>query len=197
MIAGVEGAAPTDAADRLGGDIDGALEGIGLVAWITDGDGVIRWANARARDTFGGVVGRRVLDFVAPESLPTARSHLVRHMVGQEANASFKATVCTAAGERLPVEVHSVALTGGERVVGIFGVASPGEGQPAVPHDVLTPRQLQILALLADGASTEQLASDLHLSINTVRNHIRGVLRALGVHSRLEAVVEGRRRGLV
>ena len=37
------------------------------------------------------------------------------------------------------------------------------------------------------------MATDLHLSIDTVRNHIRGLLRALGVHSRLEAVAVAHR----
>jgi DNA-binding NarL/FixJ family response regulator len=42
--------------------------------------------------------------------------------------------------------------------------------------------------LLEHGRSTEQIAEELHLSVETVRNHIRAILRALGVHSRLEAV---------
>jgi DNA-binding NarL/FixJ family response regulator len=44
------------------------------------------------------------------------------------------------------------------------------------------------LHLLEHGRSTEQIAADLHLSVETVRNHIRHLLRALGVRSRLEAV---------
>src|ERR1044072_7693203 len=42
--------------------------------------------------------------------------------------------------------------------------------------------------LLEKGHSTEQIATELHLSVETVRNHIRGILRNLGVRSRLEAV---------
>ena len=41
------------------------------------------------------------------------------------------------------------------------------------------------------------LAGELHLSLETVRNHVRGILRALGVHSRLEAVAVARREHLV
>jgi hypothetical protein len=40
--------------------------------------------------------------------------------------------------------------------------------------------------------ATDQIAKELQLSLETVRNHIRGILRALGVHSRLEAVVVAR-----
>jgi len=53
------------------------------------------------------------------------------------------------------------------------------------------------LALLERGHSTEQIASDLHISVETVRNHIRAILRALGVHSRLEAVAVAHQRHLV
>jgi DNA-binding NarL/FixJ family response regulator len=52
----------------------------------------------------------------------------------------------------------------------------------------LTPRQAEVLDLLERGRSTNQIAAELHLSIETVRNHIRHLLRAVGAHSRLEAV---------
>ena len=57
----------------------------------------------------------------------------------------------------------------------------------------LTPRQTEVLGLLERGLSTEQIARELQLSVETVRNHIRAVLRGLGVHSRLEAVAVARR----
>jgi DNA-binding NarL/FixJ family response regulator len=49
------------------------------------------------------------------------------------------------------------------------------------------------LRLLDQGRSTSEIARELHLSVETVRNHIRHVLKALGVHSRLEAVAVARR----
>jgi DNA-binding NarL/FixJ family response regulator len=50
---------------------------------------------------------------------------------------------------------------------------------------------------LAHGFSTEQMAEAMNVSRETVRNHVRGLLRRLGVHSRLEAVTVGRSRGLI
>jgi len=65
-------------------------------------------------------------------------------------------------------------------------------------HDPeLTPRQAEVLRLLGEGLSTEAIASRLGIAVETARNHIRAVLRGLGVHSRLEAVVAGRERGLL
>ncbi|MBV8257602.1 MAG: response regulator transcription factor [Actinobacteria bacterium] len=100
-------------------------------------------------------------------------------------------------GRRVPVEIHTVAMREGDRVVGIFGLAEVDAPLPPMRRDSLTPRQLEVLGHLSNGCSTDQIAKRLHLSPETVRNHVRGVLRSLGVHSRLEAVVEGRRRGLI
>ena len=81
----------------------------------------------------------------------------------------------------------------GERVVGVFGLF---EGRPddraTAPPPHLTPRQVEVLRLLEQGRSTKQIAAELHLSTETVRNHIRRLFRALGVHSRLEAVAVAR-----
>ena len=49
-----------------------------------------------------------------------------------------------------------------------------------------------MLRLLEQGRSTKQIAAELHLSTETVRNHVRRLFRALGVNSRLEAVAAAR-----
>ena len=61
----------------------------------------------------------------------------------------------------------------------------------------LTSREREVLAMLAEGQRANEIAASLGLSVATVRNHIRGVLRKLGCHSQLGAVAEGRRRGLL
>lgn len=66
------------------------------------------------------------------------------------------------------------------------------------PDDVsLTDRELEVLARLAQGASTNELADELFLSVHTVRNHIAGVLRKLGARTRLEAVSIAAERDIV
>jgi DNA-binding NarL/FixJ family response regulator len=52
----------------------------------------------------------------------------------------------------------------------------------------LTPRELDVLRYLADGASTEHIAGELLISKATVRSHVKSLLAKLGVHSRVEAV---------
>jgi DNA-binding NarL/FixJ family response regulator len=62
---------------------------------------------------------------------------------------------------------------------------------------MLTPRQNEVLQLLGQGASTDDIAMMLHLSKETVRNHVRQILRAFGAHSRLEAVARAHQQGLL
>ena len=92
-------------------------------------------------------------------------------------------------GTRVAVEISAVPLMNGERVVGVFGLI---EGRPddtaTAPDPRLTPRQVEVLRLLEQGRSTKQIAAELHLSTETVRNHVRRLFRVLGVNSRLEAV---------
>ena len=61
----------------------------------------------------------------------------------------------------------------------------------------LTPRQVDVLALLVDGLSNGEIAARLTLSTKTVDHHVQAVLRQLGVTSRGQAAAEARRRNLV
>jgi DNA-binding NarL/FixJ family response regulator len=61
----------------------------------------------------------------------------------------------------------------------------------------LTPRQLEVLGQLSQGCSNKVIAHHLGLSENTVRVHVSAILDQLGVVSRVEAVLEAQRRGLV
>lgn len=61
----------------------------------------------------------------------------------------------------------------------------------------LTPRELEILRLVADGLSNLQIAKQLFLSVHTVKNHVHKILETLGVHSRWEAVRHAVRKGWI
>lgn len=69
--------------------------------------------------------------------------------------------------------------------------------EPGAATEPLTPRELEVLHLLASGASTAAAAASLGISTATLRAHVQAVLRKLGAHSRLEAVAEAARLGLV
>ena len=61
---------------------------------------------------------------------------------------------------------------------------------PITPNVPMTGRQLEVLRLLAEGRCTKDIARVLGLGVGTVKVHLAGVYRALGAHSRMEAVVK-------
>jgi len=61
----------------------------------------------------------------------------------------------------------------------------------------LTEREREILALLARGWTNKVIASELNLSVNTVRNYVQSVLSKLGAHSKLEAVSTATREAII
>jgi DNA-binding NarL/FixJ family response regulator len=65
------------------------------------------------------------------------------------------------------------------------------------PLEPLTARELEVLQLLAEGASTTQASDRLGISSATLRAHVQAILRKLGAHSRLEAVAEAARLGVI
>jgi DNA-binding NarL/FixJ family response regulator len=76
-----------------------------------------------------------------------------------------------------------------------------GSSYPSGPFDLLaaqlTPRELEVLAQLAGGAGSSQIARELDISWNTVRTHAQSILTKLQVHSRLEAAAVAVQQGLV
>jgi PAS domain S-box-containing protein len=74
---------------------------------------------------------------------------------------------------------------------------SHAETDASPPIEVLTPREREVLALLAKGHGTQDIAQLLSISPSTVRNHIQHILQKLQVHTRLEAVTYAIKHDLV
>jgi two-component system, NarL family, nitrate/nitrite response regulator NarL len=70
----------------------------------------------------------------------------------------------------------------------VQGQPEPVPDEPG-PFDALTPREGEILNLLAEGQSNKVIARNLGISDGTVKLHVKAILRKLGVHSRVEAAV--------
>jgi PAS domain S-box-containing protein len=65
------------------------------------------------------------------------------------------------------------------------------------PNPRLSAREIEVLRRLAQGDGTAELARNLAISVATARNHMDRVMRKLGVHSRLQAVVRATKLGLI
>jgi PAS domain S-box-containing protein len=168
---------------------DEVLEHVNVPSYVLDAAGVIRWMNQAARVLVGDAVGRQFTSVVAPEDTRKARELFTRKILQTATTTDAAVVLVGGAGERVAVEVSSVPVYDGEHVVGVFGQVSDVVEEPHLHPDLhLTPRQAEVLELLERGRSTIQIAEDLHLSTETVRNHVRRLLHAIGAHSRLEAV---------
>ena len=178
---------------KVGGDVEQALENIAVPSYVLDNAGVVRWINQAAKQLVGDVRGRHFTSVVAPEDSRRARELFTQKVLGTSRATEAKGHLVSTAGARVAVEISAVPLRNGERVVGVFGLLEERpDDSPSAPPPHLTPRQVEVLRLLEQGRSTKQIAAELHLSPETVRNHVRRLFRALGVNTRLEAVAAAR-----
>lgn len=82
----------------------------------------------------------------------------------------------------------------------VLKLLMPGEREATIldeGYGLLTPREQQILRLVAEGVATRQIAARLSLSPKTVENHRANLMRKLGLHSRAEVVRYAARLGLI
>jgi DNA-binding NarL/FixJ family response regulator len=145
----------------------GLLDTIGVAVYALAPSGAVLWANGAAQ--------------ALPEpTLPEVNGHVI---AGQ-------AEVVDRDGRRWLNRSGSASGI-------VLGVALPCARRTGDGSLSLTRRQEQVLRLLAAGRETEAIAADLGIALETARNHIRALLKRLGAHSRLEAVVRASRAGLL
>jgi DNA-binding NarL/FixJ family response regulator len=72
-----------------------------------------------------------------------------------------------------------------------------GDTSQSVPNPRLTAREMEVLRLVARGLNNRDIARELFISENTVKNHVRNILEKLQLHSRMEAVVYAVREKLL
>jgi DNA-binding NarL/FixJ family response regulator len=81
-----------------------------------------------------------------------------------------------------------------------FATLARRDGEPRaqeVPAPKLTDREMQVLKLVARGMNNRDIAKELFISENTVKNHVRNILEKLQIHSRMEAVMVAVREKLI
>ena len=104
----------------------------------------------------------------------------------------FDAVRVIAAGEAL------LAPTVTRRLIGEFALMRPKtEAGPAASFATLTPRETQVLRLVAEGLSNPEIAARLVVTEETVKTHVSRVLSKLGLRDRTQAVVAAYESGLV
>jgi DNA-binding NarL/FixJ family response regulator len=81
-----------------------------------------------------------------------------------------------------------------ERIIGFFSLPRPAVPRRAFPE--LTEREEEVLSLVAQGKSNQEIARRLFVSLKTVRNHVSNILLKLQVADRAQAVIRARDAGI-
>ena len=150
-----------------------------------------------------GLDGLKVAAAVAREDLPTRIVMLSAYV---ESAIVFKALAAGARAflskdaDRRDVCETIVAVARGEVVlppVMHSGLVEQIRAHAGKDTPGLTPREREVLSLIAAGASAPEIARRLHLSTGTVKAHQQGLYEKLGVSDRAAAVAEAMRRGIL
>jgi DNA-binding NarL/FixJ family response regulator len=84
-----------------------------------------------------------------------------------------------------------------ERLVPTAPQAQAAQGPATNDREELTPREQEVLALLAEGLSNKEIASRLDISDHTAKFHVNSILQKMGAQKRVEAVVRAARLGII
>ena len=140
----------------VGGDVEKALESVGVPSYVLDEMGIVRWINPAAERLLGDIRGRHYTSVVAPEETRRARELVSKKLLGTSPATEASGFLVSTAGTRVAVELSSVPLMSGERVVGVFGlIEERPDDSPSAPPPHLTPRQVEVLRLLETGPLDE------------------------------------------
>lgn len=118
----------------------------------------------------------------------------------REAAAALRAGARGALLRDAAAESISAALLAAARGLTVLDGELAGELirlPAAAPSEPLTPREREVLALLAEGLSNKAIAARLGISEHTAKFHVNAILGKLAVESRAEAIVQAARMGLV
>jgi DNA-binding CsgD family transcriptional regulator len=168
--------------------LEAMLGALPVPAFTNDLRGFITWQNAAALAFGGDRRGTHYSEAVPPEELQRARETWAAVTLSgatRRRTGFYK----TASGELAKLEIIVAPIRVKGNIVGVFGIA--------IPSSDYSPRQLDVLRLLVQGKSTNQIAADLHLAPETVRNYVGSLLKTLGARSRLEATLVALRDGVV
>ena len=153
----------------LGGDVEQALESVGVPSYVLDTTGVVRWINPAAERLLGDVRGRHFTSVVAPEDSRRATSSSPGRCLAPPRPRTRPPSWFRPPARGCPwrsARCRSRAVNGWSASSGCSR-DSPDD-TPTAPPPHLTPRQVEVLRLLEQGRSTKQIAAELHLSIETV-----------------------------
>jgi PAS domain S-box-containing protein len=189
---------------RLQGVDVSFVDSLVVPASLHDLEGRFEHMNAAAERASGRSNAQLIRHHFTEMLLPEERNKVVeqvRRAADGGEPTDFETLFLHASGELRGVRAQHLPLRPGEAIAGVlilaFGAHPPPASNGVEAQPRLTPRQREVLDLIASGLSTSEIAEQLTVSTETVRNHVRSIFRELDAHSRLEAIVKARRLGLL
>lgn len=148
-----------------------------------------------------GETGREALRLLAEAARAAAEQGLAFGALRRDATTEeIVAALGAVAGGLIALDRRLAGdlLAAPERVAAGAGVAGvPGEERVAVADETLTPRELEVLQLMAQGLPNKLIAQRLRITEHTAKFHVSAILTKLAAASRTEAVTIAARRGLL
>jgi LuxR family transcriptional regulator, maltose regulon positive regulatory protein len=174
-------------------DLAGVLGLLGRLRQAAEADG-------RTRDMIE-ILALAALAYAAQHMASEAEAMLMQALAQAEPEGYIRIFVDEGAPMLSALQAHRVNLLAGdpaasalaycERLLAAFEREAP-IAQPVSPRDLLSERERTVLGLLADGRSAQEVATQLVMSIHTVRTHIKHIYAKLEAHNRIEAIARAR-----
>src|SRR5947209_19038985 len=147
----------------------------------------------------------RNADVLVADTVDASRSAAPVLYLVKNSNEASQAIVRGARGVMLRTAAPRRLHTGVRAVADGFVIIDEEVAEGVMPHararvelmEPLTPREQQVAQLLAGGLTNKEIAQRLGITEHTVKFHLNGLLRKLGVSTRTEAVVQAARLGLL
>jgi DNA-binding NarL/FixJ family response regulator len=174
------------------GEMDGVEADLGVIDLsLPDGEGTELIEELReANPDFAALVLTASLDRAEHARAVEAGAAGVLHK-SADVDAILDATRRLGEGETLLSEDELIAL------LRLAGQSREEEVEARASIEQITPREKEVLQMLAEGLSNKEIAAKLHMSVDTERTHMMNILNKMGVHSRIQALVFAARYGLV
>ncbi len=174
--------------EHLGLEVAGAAGDLdALVGHLPEGSADVLVLDAGFDATAGPIVALQRIRELAPETRVVVLAESLDGMLGVLVREGDLDGVVLASDSGADLVAAIAQVVAGHSVFPAGWMRSARRVAAGTPLSQLSPRQREVLALLALGMDNDQIATRLYISRNTVKFHVRTIYERLGVHNRVEA----------